>query len=236
MRRLSVLLLGLACVASVSATVLWDQSQLADYVAQMPIVTSQEFPPPDPFGTYSSYTMNDIATDGQNWVIQEVTVYYSRYSTPSPWQGVVQQARLNVLARTGALPDNSFDPTTGQLVNVTLTPFTQNNVNYLAITASGLNIPLTAGEYWVGLVPLAPLASIGYYQEVPVQTPVLKENETAWRNPLNGFGAGTNWMPWDVPGSDFLINTDQSITISGVPEPTSLVLLALGTLMIVRRR
>ena len=106
MRRLSVLLLGLACVASVSATVLWDQSQLADYVAQMPIVTSQEFPPPDPFGTSSSYTMNDIATDGQNWVIQEVTVYYSRYSTPSPWQGVVQQARLNAVNDVAGIDQN----------------------------------------------------------------------------------------------------------------------------------
>jgi hypothetical protein len=237
MRSLCVLLLSLVCVASASATVLWDQSQqLADYWVQTPIVTSQEFPPPDPFGAYSSYTMNDVATDGQDWVIEGVTVYYSRFSTPSPWQDVVSQARLSVIPKTGALPDNTFDPTTGQLVNVTLTPFTQDNVDYLAITATGLNIPLSAGEYWVGLVPLAPLASIGYYQEVPVQTSVLKESETAWRNPLNGFGAGTDWMPWDVPGSDWLINTDQSITITGVPEPASLFLVALGTLMIVRRR
>jgi hypothetical protein len=233
MRRLCVLVLGLACVASASATVLWDQSQLVDYWAQPPIITSQEFPPPDPFGAYSAYTMNDITTDGQNWTIQEITVYYSRYSTPSPWQSVVTQARMSVIPKTGALPDNSFD---GQLVNVTLTPFTQNNVDYLAITASGLDIPLAAGEYWVGLVPLAPLASIGYYQEVPVQTPLLKEDETAWRNPGNGFGAGTDWMPWDVVGSDYLINTDQSITIAGVPEPTSLFLLALGALMCMRRR
>jgi hypothetical protein len=234
---LCVALLGLACVASAGAAELWDQSSvLADYWAQPPIVTSQEFPPPDPFGAYSSYTMNDITTDGQNWVIQEVTVYYSRYSSPSPWVGVVQQARLNVVPKTRALPYNSFDPTSGQLVNVTLTPFTQNNVNYLAITASGLNIPLSAGAWWVGLVPLAPLASINNYQEVPVQTPVLKENETAWRNPLNGFGAGTDWMPWSVPGSDWLNNTDQSITIIGIPEPTTLLLLALGTLTLARRR
>jgi len=236
MRTLCVVLLGLACVASASAAVLWDQSVLVDYWQYPPIITSQEFPPPDPFGAYSAYTMNDITTDGQNWVVEEITVYYSRYSTPSPWVGLVQQARLNVLPKTGALPDNTYDPTSGQLVNVTLTPFTQNSVNYLAITASGLNIPLSAGAYWVGLVPLAPLASIGYYQEVPVQTPVLKENETAWRNPLNGFGAGTNWMPWDVPGSDWLINTDQSITIVGIPEPTTLLLLALGTLAVARRR
>lgn len=237
MRRLGVLLLGLACVAGVNGDVLWDQSQqLADYWAQPPILTSQEFPPPDPFGAYSSYTVNDITTDGQDWVVQEITVYYTRYSTPSPWQDVVTQGRLLVVPKSGALPDNTFDPTTGQLVNVTLTPFTQNSVNYLAITASGLNIPLSAGEYWIGLVPLCPLASLGYYQEVPVQTPVLKEDETAWRNPLNGFGNGTDWMPWSVPGSDWLNNTDQSITISGVPEPTSLFLLALGTLMIARRR
>ena len=236
MRKLFVALLGLACVASAGAAVLWDQSVLTDYWQYPPIVTSQEFPPPDPFGAYSAYTVNDVTTDGHNWVIEEITVYYSRYSTPSPWVGLVQQARLNVLPKTGALPDNTYDPTTGQLVNVTLTPFTQNNVNYLAITASGLNIPLSAGAYWVGLVPLAPLASIGYYQEVPVQTPVLKENETAWRNPLNGFGAGTDWMPWSVPGSDWLNNTDQSITIVGIPEPTTLLLLALGTLTLVRRR
>lgn len=237
MRRLGVLLLGLACVAGANADVLWDQSQqLADYMAQPPLVTSQEFPPPDPFGAYSSYTVNDITTDGEDWVIQEISVYYSRFSTPSPWQDVCEEGRLLVVPKTGPLPDNAFDPTTGPLVPVTLTPFTQNSVNYLAITASGLNIPLSAGEYWVGLVPLAPLASIGYYQEIPVATPVLKESETAWRNPLNGFGAGTDWMPWDWPGSDWLINTDQSITISGVPEPASLLLLALGTLMIARRR
>jgi hypothetical protein len=236
MRSFCVALLGLTCIMSAGAAVLWDQSELVDYWQCPPIITDQEFPPPDPFGGYSSYVVNDITTDGANWIIEGITVYYTRYSSPSPWESVVQQGRLNILPKTGALPDNAYDPTAGQLVNVTLTPFTQNNVNYLAITASGLNIPLSNGTYWIGLTPLAPLASIGYYQEVPVQTPILKENESAWRNPAGAFGNGTDWMPWSVPGSDCLNNTDHSITIVGIPEPTTLLLLALGTLTLARRR
>lgn len=228
---------ALAGATTVGGAVLWDQSNLIPYLGNPPLVTNQEIPPPDPFADWSSYAVTDVDTGGNPWIVQEVTVYFTdfnaNYGGQSLWLGVLQQARLNVLPKTGVLPDNAYDPRNGPLVSVSVTPVDIGGVLALAITASDLNISLNPGAYWVGMAPLVPLQPLGYYQEVPIPCPRIGD-ETAWRNPAGAFGHGTNWLGWSVNNPP-LLNEDASITILGIPEPATIALLAFGALAARRR-
>lgn len=226
----------LASGGGASADVLWDQSQLADYTAELPSIMDQEVPPSDPLADYSSYAVTDVDTAGESWIVQDITTYFSSYDGESSfWQGAVEQARLNILPKTGSLPDNTYDPCDGELVDVTLTTFAQNNIWYLAVTASGLDISLSPGEYWIGLTPLAPFTDLNYQQEVPVHTHELIGDESAWRRPDAPSGT-TDWTEWgNASGGNWLHDTDRSITIQGVPEPGALSLLVLGGVIMVAR-
>jgi len=202
-------------------------------------LTNQEIPPPDAFAGYSSYVLTDVDTGGDTWLVQDITVYFTNfnanYGGQSAWLGVLQQARLNVAPKAGSLPDNALDPRNGTLVNVTVAQVDINNVLALAITASGLSLPVS-GEYWIGLTPVVPLQALGYYQEVPIPSPRIG-GESAWRNPAGAFGSGTDWMTVAAgPAPDWWIDFDPAVTIHGIPEPGALLLLSAAVTGLRRRR
>jgi hypothetical protein len=210
---------GFAAVAS--ADVLWDQS---NYDTAANALVDQEF---DDFPTYSSYMVMDVVSTG--WLVDSVSVYFtSDYG--GGWGGV-NQARLNVFAWTpGSLPGAGDDPTAGTVVPVSLAE--QGDATW-KITASGLNLDMPAGNYWIGLTPLTNFASQG--QEFHRGAPIVGD-DTAWRNPGGGFGYGGSWNYAYLIGPTWQGTYDGAILIEGVPAPGALALLGLAGLVSRRRR
>jgi hypothetical protein len=207
-----------AFTATATADVLWDQS---NYDANINAFVDQEF---DDFASYSSYMVMDVVSTG--WTIQSVSVYFT--NNMGNWANV-NQARLNIFAKTGNLPAAGDDPTAGSAVGVSLT----NLGDAWEITASGLSEVLAAGEYWIGLTPLTNFGAQG--QEFHRAAPIINV-DTAWRNPAGAFGLGTAWQTTAALGPDWIGLYDGAIKIQGIPAPGALALLGLAGLLGRRRR
>ncbi|MCL4209245.1 MAG: hypothetical protein HRU76_12925 [Phycisphaeraceae bacterium] len=215
--------LGFAAVAAAfagvaQADVLWHQAPNTGAAAYV----DQEF---SDFPTFSTYGVSDV-TFGAAATITDVTVYFS---VNAGWPGVITQGRLNIFAKTGSLPGGGDDPGTGTVVNVVVT----NMGTHMTIKASGLNIGVGAGSYWIGLTPMTTFGTHG--QAFNMQATGNVGDPTAFRNPGGGFGLGTAWgtnVLFGGPGSD------HAITIEGtaIPAPGALALLGAAGLVARRRR
>jgi len=208
-----------AFTATANAALLWDQSNVNTGINAF---VDQEF---DDFASYSSYMVSDVVSTG--WTVQSVSVYFT--NNMGNWAGVTQ-ARLNIFAKTGNLPVAGDDPTAGSTVGVSLT----NLGSSWEITASGLNVNVPAGDWWIGLTPLTNFGSQG--QEFHQAAPIIGV-DTAWRNPAGGFGLGTAWQTTAALGPDWIGVYDGAFKVEGiVPAPGALALLGLAGLLGRRRR
>jgi len=214
---------GLASVSS--ASILWDQSAIGlDIPMSMANWTKTSG-----FGQREAYGMTDVTVPAGGWTIQSISVYMGTlaFSTPT-------QATLNVFAKTGSLPSASDNPRSadgsGVLVPVSVTAFEINgNSGQFAneVMASGLNISLPAGDYWIGLTPRyvgssadnqwPALNQIGASQPVRFATPL----DASWSDNAALLGEPA---------------TDGAMLIQGVPAPSTLALVGLGGLIAGRRR
>ncbi len=179
---------------------LWDQS---DYDEGVNAFVDQVF---DDFPDFDSYLVTDIDTGGDAWVINSVMTFFTN---GNDWANAgVKQGRLNIFPKTGNLPDGADDPGAGQVVDITII----DQGDTIAITAAGLSIELTPGEYWVGLTPLANFGVFG--QEFHRGAPIIGD-DTAWRNPGGGFGLGAEWSDTGVLAPDWVGAFDAAISITG---------------------
>src|SRR5579862_322504 len=125
---------------------LWNQiSGLPPAIASQP---DQEFDD-GIFDSFTSYLANDVEVGPGGWNVSSVTVEV--LASNSAEIGNITNARLNVFQNTGSAdtPASTDNPMNGQIVPVTVTPTS----NRFLITATGLNLGLGAGEYWIDLTP-----------------------------------------------------------------------------------
>jgi hypothetical protein len=97
---------------------------------------------------YIIYGMSDVQVGGGGWIVESVTIYVqSLGSEPTT-------AFLNIFPKVSSpLPTVDQIPTQDLAVTVTTT-LVPGTTQTFAITASGLNIPMYPGDYWIGLTPL----------------------------------------------------------------------------------
>jgi len=218
--------------AGASADVLWDQSQINGQAGGAPNTISGS----PPFGS-TIYAYNDIAVGGGGWTVNSISVYFSALGFDD-WTQVVTSARLNIFTNAGgALPSAGDNPGLGpnaQIVDVSVTagsfdagPGFGLQQMYI-VTASGLNINLAAGDYWIGLTPLAPSGFFGPETNWAAAS-VYGQNTALWSryaDPLGGI-PGQTWF-----GS----GTEAAILIQGVPTPGAGALIGVAALAGLRRR
>lgn len=149
----------LALIASgASADVLWDQSNIAtlgDGFLNMASTTCNMFS-----GNTKLHTASDV-TFATNSVITSVTIY----ETPGNGNAAfASSAYLWIAPKNSALPTTSSDMVNNaaNLVTITSAYVVINGVDALAITASGLNINVDAGDFWVSLTPVHNLGVYPY--------------------------------------------------------------------------
>ncbi len=225
MKRVNVLGSGIAAAmvlgamsitAPVSAgDVLWDQPLILDSTA----FVDQNFPD---FPDFSTFLVSDVVF-GSGVIINSITTYYTNANNLWP-QNAAGTATLNIFADPLSGGD---DPMAGASVVVNFV----TSADGIAVTASGLNIALGAGTYWIGLSPELDFGAAG--QEFHLEAAGVGAN-TQGRNPGGGFGLGLDWFD---AGQTFAgINWDGAITIIGVPAPGAMALLGIAGLAGTRRR
>ena len=155
--------------------VLWDQEPDPNGIA----IIHQDFLDAPPF---SVFVVNDVdfSTDVE---IGSISVYFS--NTQSSWPGNVTMGTVNIFTA----PNGLGDPTSGIVVPIDVT----DQGGFLEIEASGLNIPLAAGQYFIGLSPMADSGLVG--QEFHLPSDSFLGFASMYRNPSGAFGlpAGTDW-------------------------------------------
>jgi len=135
-------------VAPVSAEVLWDQSDFDPFGAGFFNVQAGG----PPFGQ-TVFTVSDVTVNGSGWNVESITTYYSALD-PS-WGGTISMGKVHVFDRTGPLPVE--DPTLSMDVPMSGTLVT----DHFEVTASGLNLNLPPGDYWIGITPVAAAGPFG---------------------------------------------------------------------------
>lgn len=220
--------LGITAAAA-SADVLWDQSTLVDVqpdgvagpgdggVFNMDSGT-------DPFSGIQQYAASDVSVGAGGWNINSITQWYDLlFSDNSLFLNAV---KISIFPKTGPLPAASDDPIAGSQV---ITVPAALDVTNSSITASGLNINLAPGEYWVNMTALAnPGSFISSFQAIQSITSDVYGDDSA----TFGFGA---WSAVNYPDH---ASNDLAIKIEGtqVPAPTGAALLALSGMAATRRR
>lgn len=224
-RILVAALLGAGLTGAARADVLWDQSAI-DLNATISFANAVA----TGFNGYTIFGMSDVTVPAGGWNINSVTTYYSELSW---FPGDVSNAVLNVFPKTGALPVSTNDPRSsptgsGLTVPVTLNESSVGGNGVAEYTASGLNMTLAPGDYWIGLTPIGPGGFFG-----PDLQWVSSSHYGA--NQVYRSYPGGNWADEAVDSG--VASADGCIKIQGtVPAPASLGLLGLGGLVTLRRR
>lgn len=207
----AVLLAG--CAATASAGILWDQSAL-NWNGNGFINTISGTPP---FGA-TAYAASDVTVPAGGWTVNSVSMYFTCFDFN--WDTVGgTTGRLYIQPKTGSmptvLPGGSLIPMSVEILN-------DPSVGqaYYKVTASGLSNVLTAGDWWIGITPVAPSGFFG--PEIGLSTAPT---------------VGNNTSAYDVSTSAWVDTTvDGAILVQGVPSPAGLSVLGLGGLLCARRR
>jgi hypothetical protein len=195
--------LSLSLAAAASADVLWDQSAIslsAPLSYQNHVTSSVGFG-----GQREAYGLADITVGASGWTIDSMSVFMSFWAIDV--NGPATTAVLNIFAQTpGQPPSSAFNPRrtanggVGQIVNVTTTNFTLSGQSIDQVTASGLNLYLAPGNYWIGLTPIYSGGSFGQPNQWPSATTIgadqyfrganLTTMDANWTNNAAAAGAG----------------------------------------------
>ena len=191
MKRLKLTLaavLVLAMASAASAQVLWDQS---DFDAFGPGFFNSESGSP-PFGI-TSHTVNHITVPGP-WHMTRISVFFS--ATDPGFGAGIFQGYLHVWPKTGSVPTE--DPMTSPVVLMTATSQVGPNGEYFEVSTVDLDMNIGAGEYWIGITPIAAagpfgpeihMAAISQYGDASTSYDVFGFPAPMWMNMVAGVDA-----------------------------------------------
>ena len=220
-------MMGIGCLTMTPAAnagdlILWDQQPDVAGAA----FVDQNF---GDFPDFATFLVSDVVFGGAVQ-IHSITTYFTKGAAKTDlWPADdFGFATLNIFASPLT---NADDPFTGTSVSV----FYALTADGFAVTASGLNINLGAGTYWVGLTP--ELDFLVKDQEFHWQALNPTGGPTMARNPGLGFGIGPDWVDAGLTFPKIPIEGwDAAITIRGIPTPGALALLGVAGLAGMRRR
>ncbi len=209
--------------ASASADVLWDQSA---YDAGAPGFFNTVSGGP-PFGQ-TVYTVNDVTVgDPEGWEVDSITIFVN-----SLGGGITAASSgvLHVFSGSDPLPGVGDDPTASPSVAISVALVDAPTDTY-SITASGLDLDLAAGDYWIGITPIAPAGPFGSAIHLSATSLVGDASASYDAFPFPAPPGGPAWFNFN-PG------VDASLLIEGAvaPAPGALGALCIAGLTLTRRR
>ena len=167
---------------------------------------------------------DDFVIPAGGFTVTSITVYgYQTGSTTTStfnnmtfriWNGDPSVAGSTVVF--GDTTTNRFSTSSfSNIFRTTETTIGATNRPVMAITASGLNIPLAAGTYWLDFSAVGTLAATAFF---PPKTTI---GQTTTGNALQFTVATTTWGPANDGGT--LTRQGMPMTIEGIPPGTDLV-------------
>lgn len=189
MKKLLLTAFAMLLVASTaSAVVLWDQSNVNPNGEGSVNLASNACSQIS--GNTRVHNTSDV-TFSTSVFISSITIYESFGNVQA-----ATQAYLWIGPKTGAFPTVPSDSlyNAGRLVPITATTVTQNGLSCVAVTASGLNRTLPAGDYWVSLTPRHNIGVFPYSVHLVTTGPIVGAPTCAvaactpnstWYNPLS---------------------------------------------------
>jgi hypothetical protein len=155
---LAVALSPFLLVSGAGAVVLWDQST---FDLAGPGIANSNSPG---FNGVVAYSVNDV-TVSSPWIITKITQYYSAFN--AGWAGGITQGLVYIQPKTGALPTvvpaGALSPMSGAFTSM-------QGQGVIAVSASGLNVQLAPGSYWIGITPNASAGINGVNLQWPAAT------------------------------------------------------------------
>jgi len=193
MKKLLLVLAAMTLmVSAANASILWDQTTMdAEPDSYMDSYSI------GPWGDVIVYGASDFNIDVEA-TITSVTTYYTDSGEWTPGDYV---ALFDIYEKTGPTPVTPDDDplTTGVEVPVTLTSMGDGT---MALTATGLNVSLAAGQYWIMLSPTVP------------DGPGFREFHLVTNNPWGDNSAWIEFGGW-LPGSWAPRDNDGTLLIEG---------------------
>jgi hypothetical protein len=195
MKEMKKLLLVIAAltlsVSAANATILWDQSVVD------PANTYMDSYSIGPWGDVIVYGACDFNL-GAPATITSVTTWYT---AGGEWVDGTYDVLVDVFAKTASTPVTGVDDpvATGVTVSGTLTTVGDGT---MALTVTGLNISLAAGDYWIMASPTVP------------DGPGFREFHVAAADQIMDFSAWIEYGGWMTP-SWGARSVDGSILIEG---------------------
>jgi hypothetical protein len=170
-----------------------------------------------PYDAWSTKAFDDFTVTGTGWLVQGATIYGQDQGDAT------QNLAINLQFQSTSLPD--YNNTAGIMTGGTETG---GNLNF-----TGLDVFLAPGTYWITswvVRPELPTGGQWFWYMTDAGSPI--GSEFYIQNPGGGLIPGASSA---VPGSSVLgtLPSDLAFTIYGqtaVPEPSSVVLLAIGSL------
>lgn len=195
MRKIMLTTIAIVALATVAgADVLWDQSTPDEAV---PGFFNTESGAP-PFGL-TMYTVNDVVVN-DTWNVTTISTFWSILD--EGWANLTE-GYVHVFPKTGPLPAATDDPVLSMVVPMTATV----SANYGTLVADGLGLVLEAGDYWIGITPIAPSGPFG--PEVQFSCTNYLGDETASYDP---YGPG-DWFTFN-PGYDATLLIEGDVTVA----------------------
>ncbi len=209
-------------VACGGGSVLYEQVPAPDSMLLQ--AASQEFPDAAEFTIFAGDDFN--VSDAAGWSVETLETYFTtdNGSGLSP-EGVRWIVWEDASGEPGAellnVVSDGFDPITG--------------VAGIDLVAGDGALALPAGDYWFTSQIIGDISSFG--QEFHRGS--LDGTGTSnflWNNPGGGFGIPGGWVDANDAGLSDVSNLAFQVSGSIIPEPTTLGLLAVGSLVFLRRR
>jgi len=195
------------CVAAFAvpakSDTLWDQSSIDLTGGYFNSISGSP-----PFGL-TNYLVNDVTVSASGWTVQSITVRFSGIS--ATWGGGITTGRLVVFPKTGSLPLNTNDPGVQSMVPMSGTFVSGGGNNFWDVTASGLNLTLVPGDYWIGITPVAPAGFFGPETQFRSATHI-GDDSAGW----DAFASPKSWVGKAGYDANILIQGTP-----GLPTPTS---------------
>lgn len=232
--------IGVAGTSASALDILWDQQGYG--TGSGGTWNHYDATPATPNGNFINqwFAVGDVSVGGDGWNVDSVTTYHRGSPRNDNFSNVVTQAYLHVFPKSATLPTAGDAPLASPIVSVSSVLGVDGGVLRHAVTASGLDLDLTPGDYWLGLTPLFEgTANTAHLASSIVGDPSSIYVTSA--NTINQFAfivpsAQDVWVTLEdgSAGTDY----DIALTVQGtvIPEPTSLALLTLGGLLVARRR
>jgi len=227
--KIPVIAVALATLLSWSASARAGILYTQPYDGMSPGAPSEVFTDTTPnYTAWSTKSFDDFTVTGNGWLVQGATIYGQEQGDPMQNQAIALQFQST------SLPD--FNNTAGIITGGTEQVIDPLHAN---LNFTGQNVFLAPGTYWISAwVVRAELPTGGQWFWYTTDAGAPIGSEFYIQNPGNMLVPGASSL---VPGSTVLFNpvtnmlippSDLSFTLYGVavPEPSSVVLLAIGGL------